>query len=577
MNGTVQNLKEAWQKMPGKTKKMIAVIAAGTIILAAAGLLILNMGTKKGYSTLFTGMNSEDAQAVVSLLQDEGVAFRYNDKNGSVQVMSDTVDKTRAELLSKGYPKSGFTYDMYRNNAGIMSTEKDKEKYTLYELQDRLGAQIGLFDGVRDAKVTIAEGGTQKYALDDAQQTDASASVVVTMDPGQELTDTKAAAIKNLIARAVKGMNFTNVSVFDAATMTEVGGEDEADSTTGTGKDVAELTSQVEKNIAGNVRRVLELIYGQGKVAVSVKGTLNMQKLIQETVQYNTPDKIDQNDKTGLLEKEETAGENTGSASSGNGGTAGADANADTPRYTNQTGTQAGSDTYSNNSAVREWLYNSTKEQRQIDPGVLENTTVGVTIDTDDTSIADADLVSLVANSAGITQEDASSKITVIRALSAASKNTDTAPVTAPAQKAKLPLPLLIAIGAGGLLLLLMIALLILSRQHLKASEEERQALLEQMPDGGTVNDSSENTISADNKKDNLNTSLLTAEEQSVLQGQDDELKKNEEILNLKMQHSLKLKQEIGSFVDENPQIAAKLIQNWLLTDGGSDGRNRGK
>ena len=290
MNGTVQNLKEAWQKVPGKTKKMIAVIAAGTIILAAAGLLVLNMGTKKGYSTLFTGMSSEDAQAVVSLLQDEGVDYRYNDKNGSVQVMSDTVDKTRAELLSKGYPKSGFTYDMYRNNAGIMSTEKDKEKYTLYELQDRLGAQIGLFEGVRDAKVTIAEGGTQKYALDDAQQTDASASVVVTMDPGQELTDTKAAAIKNLIARAVKGMNFTNVSVFDAATMTEVGGEDEAGNTAGTGKDVAELTSQVEKNIAGNVRRVLELMYGQGKVAVSVKGTLNMQKLIQETVQYTTPD-----------------------------------------------------------------------------------------------------------------------------------------------------------------------------------------------------------------------------------------------------------------------------------------------
>lgn len=481
-------------------------------------------------------------------------------------------------MLSKGYPKSGFTYDMYRNNAGIMSTEKDKEKYTLYELQDRLGAQIGLFEGVRDAKVTIAEGGTQKYALDDTQQTDASASVVVTMDPGQDLTDTKAAAIKNLIARAVKGMNFTNVSVFDAATMMEVGGEDEAGNTAGTGKDVAELTSQVEKSIAGNVRRVLELMYGQGKVAVSVKGTLNMQKLIQETVQYTTPDKVDQNDKTGLLEKEETAGENTGSTSSGNGGAAGADANADTPRYTGQTGTQAGSDTYSNNSAIREWLYNSTKEQRQIDPGVLENTTVGVTIDTDDTSIADADLVSLVANSAGITQEDAPSKITVIRALSAASKNTDAVPVTAPAQKAKLPLPLLIAIGAGGLLLVLLIALLILSRQHLKASEEERQALLEQIPDGGAITEDSQNAIAADNKtKNDGNISLLTEEEQSALQGQDDELKKNEEILNLKMQHSLKLKQEIGSFVDENPQIAAKLIQNWLLTGGGNDGRNRGK
>lgn len=33
-----------------------------------------------------------------------------------------------------------------------------------------------------------------------------------------------------------------------------------------------------------------------------------MQKLIQETVQYTTPDKIDQNDKTGLLEKEKQQG-----------------------------------------------------------------------------------------------------------------------------------------------------------------------------------------------------------------------------------------------------------------------------
>ena len=75
MNGTVQNLKEAWQKMPGKTKKMNALIAAWTIILAAAGLLVLKMGTKKGYSTLFTGMSSDDAQAVLSLIQYEGVYY----------------------------------------------------------------------------------------------------------------------------------------------------------------------------------------------------------------------------------------------------------------------------------------------------------------------------------------------------------------------------------------------------------------------------------------------------------------------------------------------------------------------
>ena len=132
------------------------------------------------------------------------------------------MDQTRARLLSQGYPKSGFTYDMYRDNAGLMTTESDKKQYTLYDLQDRLGAQIRLFEGVRDAKVTIAEAGEQKYAISDQTGTDASASVVVTMESGKALTPDKAAAIKNLIARAVKGMNFTSVSVFDAETMMAV-------------------------------------------------------------------------------------------------------------------------------------------------------------------------------------------------------------------------------------------------------------------------------------------------------------------------------------------------------------------
>ena len=35
------------------------------------------------------------------------------------------------------------------------------------------------------------------------------------------------------------------------------------------------------------------------------------------------------------------------------------------------------------------------------------------------------------------------------------------------------------------------------------------------------------------------------------------------------MQHSLKLKQNIGEFVDQNPQIAAKLVQSWLRGEVG--------
>lgn len=128
----MQNLKESWQKLPEKTKKIVLMIAVGTCLLAAVGIAVLNLSSDKQYSTLFTGMNGEDAQAVVSMLQDDGIDYRYNDKTGTVQVPEATVDQTRAKMLSAGYPRSGFTYDMYRDNAGIMATESDKEKYTLY-------------------------------------------------------------------------------------------------------------------------------------------------------------------------------------------------------------------------------------------------------------------------------------------------------------------------------------------------------------------------------------------------------------------------------------------------------------
>ena len=572
----MQNIKEAWQNMPGKTRKMILAITAGTLLLAAVGIAVLNLSSDKGYSTLFMGMNSEDAQAVVSMLQTDGIDYRYNDKTGSVQVPAETVDQTRAKLLSAGYPKSGFTYDMYRDNAGIMTTESDKEKYTLYELQDRLGAQIRLFDGVRDAKVTIAEAGEQKYALDDKTETDASASVVITMENGQELTETKASAVKNLIARAVRGMNFTNVAVFDAATMTEVG-DGKTDAASGSGESMAALTSLVESNIAGNVRRVLELVYGQGKVAVSVKGTLNMERLIQESTQYTTPDRINDQDKTGLLEREEVAGEQFGTTGQNAGGVAGADANADTPRYTNENGTSQNTDTYANNSAARQWLYNTTKEQRQVDPGVLENTTVGVTIDTDDMSISDADLVRLVANSAGIDSQQADQKITVIRTLSAGSKAAGAAvPADTPAAAglAALPLPIVIALAAGGVLILLLIAL---RRSKADAAaraallDENEEGLLEEITDPALEAAPAQDTLAAGETRPD--TSVLKA----AAEDGDEEMRQNEEIIGLRMKRSLKLKQNIGEFVDENPQIAAKLIQNWLLGEGEKNGRSARK
>lgn len=569
----MENLKESWQNLPEKTRKLIKILAGGTAVIAVIAILALNLlGRNVDYSTLFTGLTQEEAQQVVSLLQDEGIDYRYNNSDGAIRVPEAAVDQTRANLLSKGYPKSGFTYDMYLNNTGLMTTESDKQQITLYDLQNRLGATIRLFDGVRDAAVTIVEAQSQRYALGDNSEKDATASVVVTMQDGTSLTTDKAQAVKNLIAHAVRGMNFTQVSVFDSSTMLEVAG-DSSDSAGGAATDLTSLTTLVESNIAANVRRVLEQIYGAGNVAVSVKGTLNMERLIQENTQYSTPEKIDEEDKTGLLQTEDVTNESTNSASQNAGGLVGADANADVPRYTNEDGTGQANDSYSNGSASRVWLYNMLKEQRQIDPGVLEDTSIGVSILTNDmTSVDQNELLRLVANSAGVPVENISDKITVVRV----ALPQEEPPITPPGGDedvsalqvltALIPLPILIAIIAGTVLLILLLVLLLLRRRRKKKQQlilEEAESLeggeLEGLP--GEEGEEGEEG----------NHSHHTSE----LADEDDEFAKSEEILNLKMQRSLRLKQNISEFVDQNPQIAAKLIQSWLNGEEDDNGRNR--
>jgi len=549
----VQKLKEMWQNLSAKSKKLLGIIAGITVVVIAVAVFLLARGQKTEYQTLFSSLSQGEAQQIVSLLQEQNVPYLYDGKSGALKVPSESVDTLRAQLLSKGYPKSGFAYDMYIGNSGLMTTESDKKQYTLYDLQDRLGATIRLFDGVRDAKVTIAEGTDQTYAIEDENPVQASASVVVTMEEGQSLSEKNAEAIKNLIARSVKGMNFTNVSVFDAGTMEEVAA-DAGDSASGSGTSMANLTTTVENNIANNIKRVLGKIYGGENLAVSVKGTLNMAKLIQENTQYTVPEKTEATDKRGLLSNEEVAGENAGNSGENAAGVAGADANADTPRYTTQNGTATTTDNYSNSSATREWLYNVLKEQKEIAPGVLEDASVAIVINTDDNSIPESDLINLVADAAGIKRDEAADKITILRSLNKTAVQ-QTTEEKKPAEEPKtllnqFPLWALIGAAVSAFLLILILLILILRGRKKKKLKKLAQEEMENAA-----------ALSIEQPTDEITPVEEVDEDELTAEG--------------KMAHGMKLKKSIGEFTDQNPQVVAKLIQSWMREEEQNLGRKQ--
>ena len=91
-------------KLPRRQKILLIL----HICLSFLPILALSLGKNTDYATLFTGLNQSEAQEVANLLQDQGVTYQYNESSGAIRVPAATVEQTRVNLLSQGYPKTGF-------------------------------------------------------------------------------------------------------------------------------------------------------------------------------------------------------------------------------------------------------------------------------------------------------------------------------------------------------------------------------------------------------------------------------------------------------------------------------------
>ncbi|NBK91835.1 flagellar M-ring protein FliF [bacterium 1XD21-13] len=533
----VEQLKAVVSKLESRTKKLILAGIAGLIVFSIVIALLLNRNN--GYEVLFSGLNEEEAQQIMGKLQESEIDYQYSE-NGVILVPEKILDQTRASLAFEGYPKSGFGYQVYTENAGLMTTDTDKDRYALYDLQNRMAATIRVIDGVQDATVTIALGEQRRYVLTEEALNETTGHVMMTMENGASPTIEQAKAVQLLVASGVPGLEPENVAVIDSATGEEINTTEE-DANSLTSKDTDEIARMVEDQICEKVLHVLIPFYGEENIYVSAKAQINMQTLLRETITYTTPDKINQDDKTGIVSHDQGTIEISGTKDAVEGGVAGAETNADTPVY--DTGAdEDGVEGYGARSWDKEFLVNQIKEQGQITPGALEDLTVSVAVNGDSYgSLTVGDLRALVGNAAGIAEIDWNSKISVVSGPFYQSTFQPEEPEEEVGVFGRMISSPIFYILLVIVLVLLVVAivLLILNAKRKKkkaaeaaaaaAAEGDASAILEQMP-----------TFDF-----------------------------NKEILEFQNDRGMELKQHIREFTEENPEISAQLLKNWLNGGGG--------
>lgn len=542
---TVEKLKAFESKFSKKTKRTALVL---TVLIIGGAVAIATVLNKKEYTILYSELNDSDVQTILSKLKDTGVDYQYK-SNGTILVDEKSVDQVRVQLAEEGYPKDGFAYDTFINNTGGMTTDSAEQTYKLYQIQDRLGAEIKLFSGVKDAKVNIALAQEQKYVLQDNEDAQkASASVVVIMKEGETLSQKQATAIQRLVAKSIRNLAMSDVAVIDGDGI--VVSTDTGEDGTGSNNTAQELATMLEQQIEKNIVNVLTPIYGQGNVRVSAKGTFNMEKLIRETITYNTPEKIDENDKTGIVSKENTSSSQSSSENTPSSGTPGTSSNSDVPQY--NTDSNSGNNQQSENQAAeKDFLVNQTKEQGQIDSGVLEDLRVSVAINGNDYGLLQQEeVIALIGNAAGMPNKSWNNKISIVAApfydtQQDANGNTTEDGNGNNTEVTKINIPWLIVGPIAGVLVLLLIIFLIIRKRRKK-----KQALLEEAELSAELSEELEEAKRA------LDAERLAMEKQK-------------ELYEHQSARSQELRDNVQEFAQQNPEISAQMLKIWL--SGGDD------
>lgn len=525
-------LKGYWEKtktLLGKVSKKIWILTAVALALVIAVVVLLN--SNREYAVLVTGVSSEEASSIMSYLESLGATDYRWENNDTILVPSGQEVALKAKLVMEGYPRNGFAYSTYYDHVSALSTEAERNAAYLQDLQDRMGAVIRCFDGVKDAGVTISPGTDRTYVLDSSNRVEASASVIITMRDGELLTDQQATAIRHLLAHAVQGLQIGAVKISDTRGnmySTDAGLESSSDSS------ALKLLLEEKYNnlIRSNVMLVLVPLFGEDNVKVGVNCTVDVNKTIEDNTDVYLPEYAQDGSTNGegiigskiyddyvIRGDDETPG-----------GVVGANSNSDLSTYIEDNLNPDGTERQIGTSGQVD--YDNPRSEKHIErtAGYLSDCMVAVTVNsTVAAGGVDVDqLQSLVARAAGISDDAAENRISIYSGPFQNSQSGNGEPIN---PGGTLPMWVIYA-AAGGLLFFLLALLLILvirkkRKKKKMALEDDQQAVNEilslvQMPEAEPA---------------------------------------GADVMSLKSEKSMELRRDIRKFADENPEVAAKMVR----------------
>ncbi len=481
----IAQAKRFWNGFLSFTPGQKAVTIAAVVALLIGGFLFSSWASKPSYAPLFTNLSPTDASGIIDKLNANKTPYQLAANGTEILVPSKDVYSSRLALSAAGLPASNSNSFDLLDKEGITTSEFKQNVDYQRGLEAELANTIKVIDGVSGASVNLAipadtvfNDGTSK----------ATASVLLTLDPGTTLTSSQVKAIVNLVSSSVPGMTADNVSLSDATGKVYSAAGTGTTGATSDG-DQAAATNTYITQTTNNIQQMLDTLVGPGHSTVKMSADLDFNKThivnsvpvwvsgappvaISQSVESMAPGaSANANGALGATSPSPTSAGGTGGFTSSGGSTGGG---------------------YSNKNTVQNNAFGNNTTTTDTAPGGVNNQTISVAIDqTYAAKLNQAQVQQLVANAAGFNAKRGD-QLTVSyqpfdqSAAQAAADAAKKAAAAAAAAKSKAALMGMLKTGGVVLLVILVVVLSLMFGRKRKQDEpgDDLDAFLQTLNDG---------------------------------------------------------------------------------------------
>lgn len=375
MDQLVVRLFEFWRGLTPLHRLALVGIPAVVIIgLFAALTMVISAPMAK--VTLFKDMEIADASRIVTELKKQNVDYRLDDGGRAILVPADQVYDLRLDLAGMGLPQGDIGFEIFdESKLGI--TEQGMRVDYQRALQGELQRTLESWEQVADARVLLNIAPQTSFLDTDARST---ASVSLTLKPGDHLNDNQVEGAKHLVSRSVSRLDPEDVTVVDSRGNPLSGSVDTESEQQLRGMAIAELRHKLrqhlERNFEHKLRAFLEEPYGAGNVAAAVSLEMDFRQIKSQFEEY-TPVVGDQGVEERVEEhrKSETGIEETP------GGVPGTTSNI--PGYLGVSPGGGSGTESSEYDLIVDYLVNREVREEDLPPGTIMRRTAAVALSTD--------------------------------------------------------------------------------------------------------------------------------------------------------------------------------------------------